>query len=331
MVKICKKCVLPSNFPHITFDEAGICNLCRQYKGKNKERLDRNEYKRRFEIILEQKRGQGAYDVLMCYSGGKDSTYAMSLLAKKYKARILALTLDNGFIPSRAYVNIRNVVEKLRIDHIFFKPSFDVIKKIFKTSLKKQLYSAKALERASSLCTSCTGLVKHTAYKFAIEKSIPFIAFGWSPGQAPISSSIIELDPRMVESMQRIIMEPMRNIVGNKIQSYFLSESSFLTDQFPVLIHPLAFFPYNEKKEIIEIKKLGWKKPRDVEMNATNCLINPLADREHIEKYGFHPYVGEIAALVRGGHMSRAEGLRHLPVKKDKKLLSSLEKRLGLL
>lgn len=330
-MRICKRCVLPDNFPHITFDKEGVCSLCRAYKGREEAARLKKQYKRRFEEVIKRRPGRGEYDCLMCYSGGKDSTYTLSLLKNVYKLRVLAFTFDNGFIPKRTYINIRNVVEALDTDHIFFKPKFSVIKKIFGTALKKELYPAKTLERASTMCTSCIGLVKYISYKLAIEKEIPFIAFGWSPGQAPVTSSVLEINPAMIKSMEQILKGPMAAIAGEAIEAYFLNKRHYAKPgAFPTLVHPLAFFPYNEKEIIKRIKKYGWQKPPDVEMNATNCLINPLADEAHISRYGFHPYALEIAAFVREGHMSRREGLKHLPFKKDKKLIHALKKRLGV-
>ncbi len=329
-IKICKKCVLPENFPHITFNKEGICNICADPKGgRHTERL-KKEYKQRFEKLLNERAGRSEYDLLMCYSGGKDSTYTLSVLKKIYKVNILAFTFDNGFVPDRTYVNIRNVVESLDTDHILFKPRFKIIKKIFKHALKESLYPEKTLERASTLCTSCIGLVKYAAYKLAIEKDIPFIAFGWSPGQAPVTSSVLEINPSMLKNMESVLRTPMGKIAGKAMDAYFLNERHYAKkESFPILVHPLAFFPYNERRIMSKIKEFGWQKPRDVEMNTTNCLINPLAEQAHIAKYGFHPYALEIAALVRGGYMSRREGLGRLLFNNNKKTMRRLKKQLG--
>ena len=267
----------------------------------------------------------------MCYSGGKDSTYALSILRNKYKLKVLAYTFDNGFIPPRTYVNIRNVVEKLGVDHVFFEPDFTILRKIFKAALKKSPYPAKALERASSVCTSCIGLVKYTALKTAIIKEIPLIAFGWSPGQAPVTSCVLKISPAMIKSMERVHKVAMSKIAGKAVEAYFLNERHYTTPKkFPTLIHPLAVHPYNEKKILKAIEKFGWKRPYGVELNATNCLLNPLADLAHIKKYGFHPYVMEIANLVREGYMTREEGLRHIPFRKNKKIIKMVKKKLCL-
>jgi tRNA(Ile)-lysidine synthase TilS/MesJ len=330
-MKLCKNCVLPVGFPHITFDEEGVCSLCRAYKGRSAALGLRKEYTKRFERLLKESAGKSAYDVLMCYSGGKDSTYTLDILRKKYGLSVLAFTFDNGFIPERTYVNIRNVVEALGVDHVFFKPDFNIVKRLFTHTLRHCPYPAKTLERASAVCTTCMGLVKYTALKTAVEKEIPLIAFGWSPGQAPVTSSIIRLGPEMVSAMELAIKAPMKKIAGGPVDRFFLEKRHYAAAAtLPAFVHPLAFTEYDEKKILACIKRLGWKLPKDVEMNATNCLLNPLGDEEHIKRYGFHPYALEIAAFVREGCMTRPEGIRHLPFRKDRRLLASLRKRLGV-
>ncbi|MBU4488055.1 MAG: hypothetical protein KKI13_03180 [Candidatus Omnitrophica bacterium] len=327
----CRRCVLPDDFPRVRLDNEGVCNVCRSYKGKRDSSRLRREYKKKFESLARQYSGRNEYDILMCYSGGKDSTYTLSLLKDVYKLRILAFTFDNGFMPERTAVNIRNVVEKLGVDHIFFKPNFDILKKIFREAAKRALYPPKAIERASTICTSCMGLVKYLSLKTAIEKEIPLIAFGWSPGQAPVTSSVLKINPVMIKSMEKVIKEPLFRIIGRDIGAYFLNERHYArAEKFPIFIHPLAFHGYNEKKILEKIKKLGWEMPHGVELNATNCYLNPFADEVHIAKYHFHPYALEIAALVREGCMTREEGLKHMPVRKNQKIVKLAKKRLGL-
>ena len=269
--------------------------------------------------------------MLVCYSGGKDSTYTLSILKKRYGLRILAFTLDNGFFAPRAHTNIQNVVETMGIDHLCFKPNFKILRKIFIHSMRKSLYPPKTLERASTICTSCMALVKYMSLKLAVEKEIPYIVFGWSPGQAPITSSILKINSSMIRGMERILKEPLKHIAGDGIDAYFLNERHYTKpDKFPTFIHPLAFFPYNEPNLLRSMKGLGWKKPAEVDYNATNCLLNSLADEVHIRKYGYHPYVLEIANFVREGYMTRAEGLRHIPFKKKPRTLRIVKKRLGI-
>ena len=43
MIQYCKRCCLPSTKPHLSFDEEGICNACRNYE--NRKNVDWDERK----------------------------------------------------------------------------------------------------------------------------------------------------------------------------------------------------------------------------------------------------------------------------------------------
>jgi len=310
---ICSNCILPETFPGINFDENGVCSYCQKFEGKEiKLTQNKQKYEKKFLDLLSKlknKTSQSSYDVLMAYSGGKDSTYTMYLLSEKYNLRILALSFDNGFISDTSHKNIKRVTDRLGIDHIMFKPKWNMLKRIFIHASREELYSKKTLERASTICTSCIGLVKSLSLKTAIEQNIPMIGFGWSPGQAPVQSSIMKNNPSLLKMTQNAIMNPMKEVVGKEIETYFLNDRHYAQpEKFPYNVHPMAWEFYNEDMVLEEIKELGWEKPEDTDTNSSNCLINAYANEIHIKRYGFHPYVWEIANMVREGVMERKEG-----------------------
>ena len=254
----------------------------------------------------------------------------LSVLKKRYGMKILAFTFDNGFMPERTYINIRNVTARLGIDHIFFKPDRTVLGKIFLSAAKASWYSPKAAERASAICTTCIGLMKYAALKTAIYKNIPLIAFGWSPGQAPLSSAILKIHPDMIRSMEDVIKKPVTKIVGKKKAGIFFLGARHYSrpDRFPYYVHPLSFSAYDEKKIFKEIKALGWKRPAGLDMNSTNCLLNSYAIKFHKEKYGFNPYAYELAQLVREGAMSRKAAIARLNAPISKRTLEAVRRKL---
>jgi tRNA(Ile)-lysidine synthase TilS/MesJ len=331
-MKICTKCILPETFPGIRFNTEGVCNFCLEFRGREHLEERKAEYKHRFEDLLKEHKGKGTYDVLMSYSGGKDSTYTLSILREQYGLNILAITFDNGFIPEQTFKNIRNVAETLKIDHMFFKPRFDILKRIFSECAKNNIYPPKTLERASAICTSCMGIVKFGVLRLALERGIPFIAFGWSPGQAPITSSIMKNNPQMLKMTQKTIFEPLYKLVGDEIKPYFLEDRHFNNGyDFPYNIHPLAFLEYNEGKIYQKISQLGWIAPQDTDANSTNCLLNSFANAVHKNQFNFHPYAFEIARMVRIGVMSREEGMCKIyNNEKDSKIVNLVKVKLGV-
>ncbi|MCP4607479.1 MAG: hypothetical protein GY845_02010 [Planctomycetes bacterium] len=328
---VCTNCVLPETFPGIRFSEKGVCNFCLDSKNAESQEKKRVEYREKFEALVREHKNKSCYDALMCYSGGKDSTQTLAILKEKYGLNVLALTLDNGFVSNQAYKNIESVVEKLGIDHIFFKPRFDIMAKIFRECAKNDIYSPKTLERASTICTSCISIVKFSALRLALEKDIPFIAFGWSPGQAPIASSVLKNNPQMIRMTQKTLFDPLFQVAGNNIRPYFLEDKHFSGSySFPYNIHPLAFLDYSEEAIIQSISRLGWKAPEDVDANSTNCLLNSYANIVHIKRFGFHPYAFELANLVRDGYLARSTALEKLDLMENPEAVALAMQKLGI-
>jgi hypothetical protein len=135
----------------------------------------------------------------------------------------------------------------------------------------------------------------------------------------------------MIRDMQESRLAPLADIAGDELGDYLLDES-FLeaSPGFPYSVNPLSFFEYDEKKILAAIAGLGWKPPADTDGNSTNCLLNLLAARIHLRQFGFHPYAFEIAGLVRGGFMSRADGLAKLEDLGSIKQAEAVARQLGL-
>ncbi len=325
----CVKCILPETFPGISFNEDGLCSFCQKDRRKEESKELKKRQKEKFLGLIEKHAGKGGYDVIMAYSGGKDSTYTLYLFKKVYGLEVLALTFDNSFISSGAFRNINRVCESLGVDSLIVRPDPGMLKNIFRAAAERELYPPKTLERASTICTSCIGLVKAIVLKTAIEKAIPFVGFGWSPGQAPIKSSVMRTNAIFVRAAQDLLLEPLKEVAGEKILKYFLSEDDFSKkDLFPWNIHPLAFEDYNEERIVEKNRSFGWERPRDTDPNSSNCLLNAYANFVHRKRYRFHPYVWEIANMVRQGVMTREEGLEKIEPPEDQKMVEYCKTRL---
>lgn len=330
-MQICKKCVLNERFAGIRFNDDGICNFCTSARSMDNQRSIRSKYEGKFEKLIEEHKGKGSYDALVAYSGGKDSTYTLHLLRERYDLRILAYTFDNWYQSERAQRNIRAVLSNISVDHMTFTPSFEGIKKVVLASMSADMYSAKAMARASSVCTSCISMVRFIGFRQSIEQRIPFLIFGMSPGQAPIATAVVKTNPQMIRTMQDTLLRPLSDRVGDTIKPFFLEQRHFdRPDDFPYSINPLAFADYDEEVIFKTADGYGWKKPDDTDANSTNCLLNALANQVHLDSFGVNPYAYEIAELVRTGCMSRQEGLARLAEPFPAKQIEAVKKSLGI-
>jgi predicted PP-loop superfamily ATPase len=314
-VKVCKSCTLNDNVFSVKINEEGLCNYCQQHSKSSKITTD-SEYEEKEKLLVEVfgRYKDLPYQVLLAYSGGKDSTYTLYMLRKKYKVSVLAVTFDNGFLTEQSRKNIHEVTANLGVDNITVKPAFSNLARAFNLAGASEIFPKKSLERASSICTACIGLVKSSIYKEAILRKIPFVCFGWTPGQVHIKNPVVKLDYRMILANQKQIKEPFTRNLGNEFNKYFIDANWLETqkENIPSLAYPLVHSNYDEDKIIDTIGTIGWRKPSDTDMNSTNCLLNSYANSEHTRIYGYNPYSLEIASLVRDGFMSREEGLKKL-------------------
>jgi tRNA(Ile)-lysidine synthase TilS/MesJ len=322
---------LPETFPGISINAEGICSLCQRFAEGHSLAHQKEIYEAKFTALLEKHRRKAGHDLIMAYSGGKDSTYTLDIFVKRYKLRVLALTFDNSFIPLRCFENTRRVCHALGVDHYLVRPNPTMLHAIFRTAARQELFSPKALERASTICTCCIGLVKSIVLRTAIEKGIPFVGYGWSPGQAPLESSVMKTNPLFARSTQGTLLGPLHRIAGDAIAPYFLGEEHFQqAERFPWNIHPLAFLDYDEERILRRDRELGWEKPEETDANSTNCLLNALANQIHKERYNFHPYAWELANMVRCGSMTRDQALAKIDEPERQDIVLMAKRRLEL-
>jgi hypothetical protein len=324
----CTRCVLGDTFPGISFDDKGVCNYCNNIPQPTPD--EKREHQKKFEQLLADNRGKAVFDVLLAYSGGKDSTYTLKLLVKDYGMNVLAFSLDNGFMSEQARKNILHMTDSLGATSVFVRPPFPLLKKAFAFAAGKDIYSPKTLDRASSVCTTCIGLVKSMILKTAIAYGIPLVAYGWSPGQAPISSAIMKTNPRLQRITQRTVRDPLLAALGPELGKYFLTDDDLNADasKWPINIHPLAFMDYDEDRIVEIIRAMGWVKPLDTDPNSSNCLLNALANYVHRKRFNFHPYAWEIAGIVRSGQMDRKDGIEKVTQEEDMNMVDYAAKLL---
>ena len=119
-LKRCSRCVMPETHETIVFDDEGVCSICRQHKHK-REKVDWEQKEKEFVEIIEKYRGKGPYDCLIPISGGKDSTFVLYTMIKKYKVHPLAISFDHGFYRPHHIQNRDRIIRKLGVDFLLFR------------------------------------------------------------------------------------------------------------------------------------------------------------------------------------------------------------------
>jgi glutamine---fructose-6-phosphate transaminase (isomerizing) len=113
-IKRCKRCILPETFPFISFDNEGVCNICRNYVPKNLT----NSIDELLELVEPYKRKDHKPDCLVPFSGGRDSTYTLHIVKNILKMNPIAFTYDWGMVTDLGRRNIARVCGKLGVENV---------------------------------------------------------------------------------------------------------------------------------------------------------------------------------------------------------------------
>ena len=106
----CSRCVMDTSDPYIEFDDAGVCNHCRQFDslGWRPEGHDAD-----LSAFINRVKAKGAghdYDCILGLSGGVDSSY-LALKAKDWGLKPLVFHVDAGWNSELAVQNIQKIVD----------------------------------------------------------------------------------------------------------------------------------------------------------------------------------------------------------------------------
>ena len=118
-IQRCSKCILPSNFPFIVFDQDGVCNFCKNYKKKYQDFNEDNQ-KKKFEKILKIYRNSNDKNINCIFplSGGRDSCYGLHLAVKELGLKPITFTYDWGLVTDLARRNTSRMCSILNVENI---------------------------------------------------------------------------------------------------------------------------------------------------------------------------------------------------------------------
>ena len=321
-ITYCAKCGLPSNYPKVVFDEAGICDVCHSYEAI-KERAQAYfktmpELQALFEVSREKYNAN--YDCIALLSGGKDSTYALCQLVDM-GLQVFTYTLDNGYLSAEAKGNIKRVVDALNVDHEFAQTPH--MPAIFKDSLT----------RFSNVCNGCFKTIYTLAVSKAKALGIPIIVTGLSRGQffeTRLTENLFAGNRFTTEDVDRAVLEARK--VYHRTEDAVtrsLGNQLFQSDQIFNDITFVDFYRYCDVSlsEMLDYlhQHLPWVRPKDTG-RSTNCLVNDVGIYIHKKERGYHNYALPYSWDVRMGHKTREEAIAEL---NDELVMENIETMLS--
>lgn len=309
----CVKCILPDNYPGISFDENGKCNFCQNFEDSPEPDWD-EKYIELKKIVDEIKRQNLKYDVIVPWSGGKDSTYVLYYMKKVLGLKVLAVNYNNGFQSNFAIKNLHSISETMGINLVTLKPDF---------TLLRRLYAA-YLRNSGEFCTVCNTVGYIIILSFALKESIAMngnilVAGGWSnslEGQREIHTfdygsfqEIISQEKGLLEEFESSIL--VNKNVCNKLRVIGdpRVNSGKAVSQVKLIQLP-DYIPWNPIHIADTLtNEVGF----DVEDNKNNahldCIAHPLKAYFSTRKYGFAQDTITYSSMIRLNQINRDEAL----------------------
>jgi hypothetical protein len=301
----CKNCLLPGTVPGAAIDASGLCSFCRQHVAS--DRFDAEAARRRYEVDLERTlrtvAGGGDFDCLVNLSGGKDSCLLLHRISVDYGLRVLAFTTDIN-VPEVAWENIRRTLRKLGVDHLVYKPPEEFYKKLYRFLLQNQD------ERGAvrTVCYVCAPLYEGYALQLAVEKKIPLVLAGYSPGQPEPERMLYEFSRLLIEDTDWTPPEVRESgLFSDNELKHFWNPSCYPEGTvFPRYLAPFHAWRYSQEENIRKVVELDLiESSTKANPVHSNCPLNWLLMYSDLKHLGYNPYAPEFSRLIRDGQASR--------------------------
>ena len=320
MLRRCSRCGLPETYETIEFNADGVCNVCRSAEHKQQV-IDWDERKRLLDQLIAKHRGKAAYDCIVPFSGGKDSTFQLYYLMKEYKLKPLVVRFNHGFMRDTIQRNNERTFKKLGVDVLEFQPNWHVVKRLMLESFR----------RKTDFCWHChTGIYSYPL-RVALMYKVPLVF--WGEPQSEITAYYDYLNDEIeyeddkkfnmlrtlgitAEDMHGMIDSPEAPIDRRDLTPYTFPDVAELRALRYCSVPLGSFIPwdYTTNTELIK-RELGWKSD---ELEGVPAAINGHGEKIECFMQGTRDYIKfikrgysrvcQISAFhVRGGRMTPEE------------------------
>lgn len=307
--QICTNCIMDTSDPGISFDENGLCDYCKNFKGEILPNWHTDAHgEKQLAVLAEKIKAQGKgkdFDCIIGLSGGQDSSYAAYVAKEKMGLRPLLFHVDAGWNTDQAVGNIEKLVDGLGLDLYTEVINWEEMKDLQLAFLRSQI---------SDQDLPQDGAFFSALYKFARKHRIKYVLTGanysteccrepeeW--GGYPGIDKTLFMDIHARFGKRELKTFPLVDIFVYKVlyQKVLGME----------IVKPLNLVPYIKKDAEAELgRRFGWQKfqHKHHESRFTRFYEDYWMPR----KFGFHKRRAHFSSLIMTGQMTRDDALDRL-------------------
>jgi N-acetyl sugar amidotransferase len=302
--RICRRCVMDSNDPHIEFDANGICNYCKTFLARLRNESFVNNRTRNIDTIVaaikQSGRGQ-TYDSIIGVSGGTDSSF-VAYLVKKHGLRPLAVHLDNGWNSELAVDNIQKILNALEIDLYTYVINWEEFRNLQMSFIKAGV---------TNIEIPSDHAINATLQAMAVKWRVKYIISGSnlrSEGITPRSFGWYNIDLRHLRAIHRRFgTQPLKTFPQIGLVQYGYNALIKGIRTIPIL----NYIDYSKPKAVEVLKaELGWRSygGKHYESIITRFFQGYILPR----KFGVDKRRPHLSSLIAAGDISRSEAITEL-------------------
>jgi hypothetical protein len=297
---------LHSGVPSITINEDGVCSVCEHHKKfqQHEPKIKKYLLEEMENLFKSLKKQERLYDVMVLFSGGKDSTILLKMAREKYGLNPLAISVIHPLVNDIAAKNMEAVANKLNVDLVKIFPGENVFKKVIRHAiLKGREYGLGEFFG----CDACGFFHHWLPIRYAMKLDIPVILEGSDNSQLSEvtfwQSEKVKQDTRQgkkpLDRVHDLVMDAMGEEYKGSI--YDSNETEIIQGAYPTLISPFSFMDYDYRKNFKEIESLGLqsKKFRSI---YTNCSATPFFSYFSLKRFDCVSYIKHYATEIRKGY-----------------------------
>ncbi len=297
----CRNCMASEHFTSL--DEHGWCPACRDRKNSATDPPG-TDMEEDLNNVLWAHQGRGhRFDALVLFSGGKDSTYMIHRIQQICPGlRILALTMDNTFMSPVARRNVDELVPKLGVAHMWYRPAESFMVKLFR-------YGLTHLNEAG-----CYGTVDFSDGEFTLDTArntaealdIPLILCGYSRYQVEDGLKLSSFESpaeREQQARENVAGIPLDNIFEKDEQAAWWQGAK--CGCAPRLLFPLYAWSSSENSVLRYVRERGLLPDTARHPMVTNHQLIPLLGAVDVHRRGYTSFEPEFCRMVRDGKMDK--------------------------
>jgi len=342
-MRVCVRCVTNDYvLPGLEFNASGVCALCQCYECAPAPLRSAFATVSEAELRRTAEHNRNSrFDAMVLYTGGKDSSYMLWLLARRLKLRVLAAFWNMPYCSDAAYENIRRA--RLRL------PEAEFVEWTY--PLEKVRAAMRAKWHTHGWPCLCPTAAFPALYPLAAQLRIPYVFLGLEDVQASVLDYVVAspagaasgAPPTPREQTLAFLSArafPHPQVAPIRWPDEMANYHAAVRDALPELFHALAdlvrraqgdaavhlpligrlstnqeYGTWEDARRVIE-REMDWQAPAGQEsLLHTSCAIEPVKDYLQFQRFKamrtvFMPQsIVETGAAVFFGLIRREAGL----------------------